>query len=384
MNVNSLRMSLIFWLRRFPRLYGGLRSLYRQSRDCFTGLLRALIPASVPWGPPKGFFSAYEMLQSGKLQGKVLAASQEVPRAAPESLRQKSGLEQDLGQLWPIFWTLHPNARLITTAHVLLDGQKRLTREGAFRPCPSMDPSYRNIFLPRPTMLEGNWTSVTSPFASAFYHWFLDELPRLALLPELPPDTRILVPGRLAPFQQQTLQWLGLENRIRLSGEKHLMIERYYFCPLTSMSGCYNPFAVQFLRRSFLSRADMGYEAPARFYLRRVGKARPIANENEVLDFFRKRDWAIVDTEQLSMAQQIRLFARAEMICAPHGAGLANLLWSSPGCKVLELCASTFLNGVYEGLAQSVAVRYRYLVFAGDNTYQSRVDLAEVERALDF
>jgi capsular polysaccharide biosynthesis protein len=375
---------LIFWLRRFPRLHRALRGLSHGVGGLWAGLLRKVIPAGVPWGPPKGFFSAYEMLRSGKLEGKVLLESQDVPPAGPGSLRQKCRLEQDRYQPWPIFWTLHPNARIITESHALLDGQKRLAREATFGPNATMDPAWRNIFLPRATRLEGNWTNVTGRLASGFYHWLLDELPRLALLPELPPDTRIMVPGRLAPYQRQTLQWLGLENRIRPTEEKHLIIERYYFCPLTSMTGSYNPFAVQFLRRSFLPRADTGYDAPARFYLRRVGKTRPIVNEHEVLDFFRKKGWAIVDTEALSMAQQIRLFARAEMICAPHGAGLANLLWSSPGCKVLELCASTFLNGVYEGLAQSVAVRYRYLVFAGDNTYQSRVDLAEVERALDF
>jgi capsular polysaccharide biosynthesis protein len=212
----------------------------------------------------------------------------------------------------------------------------------------------------------------------------LDALPRLALLPELPPDTRIIVPPRLAPFQQQTLQWLGLEHRIRPTEEKHLLIERYYFCPPTSMTGCYNPFAVKFLRRSFLPRADAGYEPPPRFYVRRLGKVRPIVNENDVLALFRKRGWAIIDTEELPLVQQIRLFSSAEMICAPHGAGLTNLLWCPPGCKVLELCASTYLNGVYEGLAESLALRYRYLIFEADNLYRSSVDLKELERALDF
>jgi capsular polysaccharide biosynthesis protein len=188
----------------------------------------------------------------------------------------------------------------------------------------------------------------------------------------------------LAPYQQQTLQWLGLADRIRPTEEKHLLIEHYYFCSLTSMTGCYNPFAVQFLRRSFLPHAKLEYEPPPRFYVRRVGKSRPIDNEHEVLDFFRKRGWAIIDTEQLPLGIQIRLFSQAEMICAPHGAGLTNLLWSPPGCKVLELCASTYLNGIYEGLAECLALQYRYLIFEGDNTFRSRINLEELERALEF
>ena len=384
MRMPALRLSLIFWLRRFPRLHRVTRRISQRIRDLVLGLLRQMIPATVPWGPPKGFFSDYELLRNAKVDGKVLLESQDVPTAAADSLREKSGLKQTHNQPWPIFWTLHPQGRLIAKSLVLLDKQKRLSREGAFGPAAKTDPAYGNIFLPPPTRLHGNWTSIKSQWEEGFCHWFLDGLPRLAILPELPLNTRIIVPSRLAPYQQQTLQWLGLADRIRPTEEKHLLIEHYYFCSLTSMTGCYNPFAVQFLRRSFLPHAKLEYEPPPRFYVRRVGKSRPIDNEHEVLDFFRKRGWAIIDTEQLPLGIQIRLFSQAEMICAPHGAGLTNLLWSPPGCKVLELCASTYLNGIYEGLAECLALQYRYLIFEGDNTFRSRINLEELERALEF
>jgi capsular polysaccharide biosynthesis protein len=385
MSISSLRLSLIFWLRRFPTLYRVVGRVCQVFSDLFIGLLRVIIPASVPSGPAKGYFSDYDLLLNKKVEGKVWATSQQVPPAPANSLRRKCGFEQDLNQPWPIFWTLHVNARLVSKTLVLQDDQKRISLEGAFGPiCVKSDPAYRKIFLPAPTRLAGNWTSITGRWLDGFYHWFMDGLPRLAMLRDLPPDTRIIVPARLLPYQQQTLEWLGLGNHIRLTEEKHLFIENYYFCAPTSMTGCYNPFAVQFLRQALLPHADLAYNPPPRFYLRRVGKYRGILNENDVLDFFRKRGWAIIDTEQLPLAQQIRLFSRAEMICAPHGAGLTNLLWCPPGCKVLELCASTFLNGVYEGLAECTALRHRYLIFEGDNTYHSCVDLEKVESALEF
>jgi hypothetical protein len=365
-------------------LYRVLVRMFQETRRLYIGLLRWVIPARVPWGPPKGFFSDYELVKSARVEGKILMSSQLVPPPATDSLRKKSGLDQDLHQPWPIFWTLRPNARLIAKSLVLLDDQKRLSKEGAFGPSAKTDPAYSNIVLPPSTRLSGNWTSITSRWLDGFYHWFMDGLPRLAMLPDLPSDTRIIVPFQLAQYQKQTLQWLGLENRIRPTREKHLLVEHYYFCSPTSMTGCYNPFAVQFLRQSLLPHADVAFDSPTRFYLRRVGKGRPILNENDVLDFFQKKGWAIIDTEQLPMARQIRLFSRAEMICAPHGAGLTNLLWAPVGCKVLELCASTFLNGVYEGLAECLALKHRFLIFQGDDTYQSRVNLEEVERALDF
>jgi hypothetical protein len=347
-------------------------------------LLRDLVPVYCRWGPPKGFYSEYEVLRQHKVPGRVLLESQQTPKLPPKSLREACGLNQDKYQPWPVFWTLHDQARLIGKSLVRLDEQKRLSREGAFGPGSPSDPAYLNLFLPQATYLSGNWTSMVARWAEGYYHWFMDALPRLVMLPELPADTRVIVPFQLASCQLDTLRWLGLENRVRPTAEKHLTVEHYYFCSPTSMTGCYNPLAVQFLRHSFLRQADASYDSPRRFYLQRVGKFRPITNEPEVLEFFRKRGWAIVDTEQLTQAQQIRLFAGADMICAPHGAGLTNLLWCRPGCKVLELCASTFLNGVFEGLAQAVGANHRHLIFRGDPGYAYAVDLNAVAKALDF
>lgn len=44
-----------------------------------------------------------------------------------------------------------------------------------------------------------------------------------------------------------------------------------------------------------------------------------------------------VTTEDLSLIEQIVLFHNAEIIVAPHGAGLVNLLFARPGTKVIEL-----------------------------------------------
>lgn len=384
MTPGSIRLALIFWLRRFPGPYRILRRVQRGVVNFVIGSLRRLVPVRFHWGPPKGFISEYELLQKGKLPGRVLFASQIVPAIEPDSLRKVCGLGQGGYQPWPAFWTHHREARLVGKTLVLLDEQKRLSLEGAFGPSAISDPAYRSIFLPRAKRLNGNWTSVTSRWGDGYYHWLMDALPRLALLPEIPADTRIIVPARLASFQRDTLQWLGLENRIRPTEEKHLLVENYYFSSPTSMTGCYSPFAVQFLRRAFLQRADMSYDSPRRFYLQRVTRFRSFLNEQEVLEYFRKRGWGIVDTEQLPLCRQIRLFAEAEMICAPHGAGLTNLLWCRPDCKVLELCASTYLNGVFEGIAQCVGVKHRYLIFKADETYRARVDLKAVERALEF
>jgi capsular polysaccharide biosynthesis protein len=387
MTTTSIRLMARRWLHHVPVLNRVRCWLRDRSTLWLSHLLRRIVPSRFLWGPPKGFYSECQSLLDEEVSGRVLVESQPRPILPPNSLRGICGLRQDEFQPWPVFWTCRKQARLVGKSLVRLDAKKRLSLEGAFGPVAhEIDPAYRNIHLPKPVYLPGNWTSVIAQWCDqGFYHWMMDALPRLVMLPEFPSDTRVLVPPILAPYQRESLQWFGVdEGRFRVTTEKHLVVENFYFSSATSMCGCYNPFGVQFLRRSFLPRADKSYDSPRRFYLRRVNKFRPITNEPEVLEFFRSRGWDIVDTEELSLAEQIQLFSRAEMICAPHGAGLTNLIWCEPGCKVLELCASTFLNGVFEGLAQVVGVKHHYLVFEGDLGYRSSVDVAAVAEALEF
>ena len=99
---------------------------------------------------------------------------------------------------------------------VLIDGDKKACLEAMYAEHHPRDPAFRSVWLPQPAVsVAGNWTSVVSRWTRStnYYHWFTDALPRLALLDRLPPDTRVLTPMRLEPFQIQTLRWMGLEER---------------------------------------------------------------------------------------------------------------------------------------------------------------------------
>lgn len=371
---------LLCFLHRFKRLYLALRWAKRQSAELGIEACRKITSARSAWGPAKGAFSAYDKVQRGLIPGRVIFHGQESPAAPPQSLRQLCRMRQDQHQPWPFFWCRHHEAHLVGKTLLVEDNAKRICLEGAYgNHCLKWDPAYRRLWLPRPVRLSGNWASVLSQWSNGFYHWFMDALPRLAALPEFPPDTRVLVPAALQAYQRDTLRWLGLADRYRATSERHLLVENYYFASPVCHTGCYSPYSVAFLRRSFLDKADASYLSPRRFYVQRVGANRGLVNEEAVAEFFRERGWAVVDTAQLSMARQIQLFANAEAFCTVHGAAMTNLLWCRPGVRVLELCASTFLNGVYEGLAQILQANYQFMILSGDASWRGYVDLKRLE-----
>jgi capsular polysaccharide biosynthesis protein len=123
------------------------------------------------------------------------------------------------------------------------------------------------------------------------------------------------------------------------------------------------PWAVAFLRDRLLSQVDTA--GPRRnVYVTRGPSAnnRSIVNEPAVLELLARYDFDPVDPGTMSVADQIRTFATAHLIVAPHGAALANLIFAPPGAAVVELFPDGCLLPDFWRLASSVpGLRYRYV-----------------------
>ena len=97
-----------------------------------------------------------------------------------------------------------------------------------------------------------------------------------------------------------------------------------------------------------LASAALGALLQARGYSVRLRKLDPYLN---------------VDPGTMSVQEQIDHFAAAEVVVAPHGAGLVNLTFAPPGVRVLELFAPRYLNPGYWAIVDNVPdSRYRYVV----------------------
>ena len=107
-----------------------------------------------------------------------------------------------------------------------------------------------------------------------------------------------------------------------------------------------------------------------------------MCNEAEVLEFFEKAGWTIVDLVNLPFAEQIAWFAGAEAIVAIHGSGLANTVWSPRGCKIVELFPDQYLAGDTEWTAQCIGAEYYSLIFPSDRMMNAIVELERVRGVL--
>ena len=113
---------------------------------------------------------------------------------------------------------------------------------------------------------------------------------------------------------------------------KHLLVPS----ASNSKDGVITPHLAPWLRH-FKGRLELKDVKPHRkiVVLRPGAKTRRITNSDELL--LALKGWETVDLAKMTIREQMKTFAEATHIVAAHGAGLVNLLWCTPGTKVIEI-----------------------------------------------
>ncbi len=116
----------------------------------------------------------------------------------------------------------------------------------------------------------------------------------------------------------------------------------------------------RWVQTAYLQTRTAGFAAsrpiPAKVFLSRR-KTRHLENATEVEAFLASRGYATLCPEDLSPADQFRLFEQAESIVAIHGAGLAPLLYRSPNSalrQLIEILPCGHMTDVYRMMAEQV------------------------------
>ena len=371
-----------FLRRRF--LFGLKAAFWEFMRICLGG---------APWlGLPRGTFSLYQSLRCADpaLEGRIVLEDQGVPKLSPTSIAVKCGLKQHQEQPWPVVWTKHRQARLISNSLALFNEESQLCLEAAYGASRwREDPASKMLRLPKPLHLKGRWTSIVSNWnpldgTPVYGHWLHDALPRLAILESLPTDTGILVPSNLKPVFWETLDLVGLRHRCRPTTETYLVVEEYHFSSPTSMITCYNPYAVGWMRTAYLPKACRTFSGPKKFFFVRSGKRRAIENMPAVADFLASQGWAVVRDMDLTFAETLKLFSEATDVCGFSGSNMSNVMFCSPSCRVLNWVPNIPLDGFVDMIASAVGFEYRAVELDAGGPFAARpkVDLSQIQKGL--
>lgn len=208
------------------------------------------------------------------------------------------------------------------------------------------------VGFPKPQPLAGVSLSLATLDAEGFYHFLLESLPRVWLARELIASVQhVLVSGEHQRGHEAWLARAGLppEKIVWLGAHAHYRCEQLLFANRPIRNYQPTPWVRDALRR--LLRAPE-CAAPQRWlWISRVGaRVRHIEWEDELLarfPRFEKIAWA-----ERSPEEQMALFAGAAVVAGPHGGGLANLVFASPGVRVAEFFPDDRIQPLYARIAQ--------------------------------
>jgi capsular polysaccharide biosynthesis protein len=209
--------------------------------------------------------------------------------------------------------------------------------------------------------------TVRPRWVRSYYHWMFEVLPRVHLLRQSEWAIDAIAVHRLTePFQVETFELLGLrDDDLTIVGSPtRLRAAQMVVTPV--LPAIVPPWACVFLRGLMLDEA-ITQDGSDRIYVtrERARRGRKVENEGEVTRELEKRGFRTVMLEGMSVRDQARMFAEAEYIVAPHGSGLANLVFCNPGTTVVEMFSPTYVHPLYWLLSNRLGLRYYYLVGCG-------------------
>lgn len=248
----------------------------------------------------------------------------------------------------------------------------------------------------QPTPLGGTVAVVATALGKGYAHWLLEELPRLLALGRDVGGARKIIVHAEPAFSREALGlalrgWTG--EVIEPGRFSHYECEELVVPSLPGPEGWPTPAMVQRIAE-FIEPWQGAGASPwgERIYVTRENaRRRRVSNEAELWAQLERRGFAKVRLEELTWREQINAFRHARCVVAPHGAGLANVMFCRAGATIVEFFNNSYVNGIFWRLAALSGLDYRPVVAAAGeplaqisarNRDDITVDVAQVMAAV--
>ncbi|MVA81057.1 DUF563 domain-containing protein [Agrobacterium vitis] len=211
-----------------------------------------------------------------------------------------------------------------------------------------------------------------------YYHWTLQAIGCLLIYKKHRDDGNILLAmPRLNGWRNEALSLTGFSGQVLEMDSHHVLhVDDCITSNLTGGDFAHAPHpAVMAEFEALAARVTIERRFSRKIYVSRLdaGDVRRVVNEKAVCTLLESHGFEIITPGELSVKEQVVAFRDAEIIVAPHGAGLANLVYCQPGVKtrVIELFQARCVNACYARICQAKGLDYTAIVnpdMPGQNT----------------
>jgi capsular polysaccharide biosynthesis protein len=281
---------------------------------------------------------------------------------------------------------LGPHAAVITGAGDLVGEVSHYF--GTWRP--RQHPLYLHPFPPDPVAVDGRLGVLAYQGGAVnYYHFVTDVLPRIAIAEQCAdrePPERWYVPASTQD-RAGLLDRLGItaERRIDSTQVPHVRAECLVVPGLPGIEQ-HPAWVVPFLRERLLPAEYERIPGRCLYVTRGAAKNnRAVLNEAELVTALSDRGFMPVDPGALTIDDEIRTFAEADVVVSAHGAALTNMVFMNPGALVIELFPASHVMPAYWKLAGTVpGLGYQYLCGLGPERRPDRTKMLVSDIEVDI
>jgi hypothetical protein len=211
-----------------------------------------------------------------------------------------------------------------------------------------------------------------------YYCSLLNRLPALYGYVELGVDLPIVSTYPLNKIEMFFAERMGLDvDRITHDHDSEILINNAIVPVVADLKALFARYCMTMPKAS----SPFG----KRIYISRENSPdRKMVNEAELQILLRNYGFDVVCMEKYDLEEQMAIASNADIIVAPHGAGLANMIFADSGTSIFELIPEYYMQSSFRQLAADCG--HKYSVQLGKRVYQeSSVDgviqwTADIER----
>lgn len=223
--------------------------------------------------------------------------------------------------------------------------------------------------------IHGRVAVIAQVAGELYYHFLYECLARLALIEMSKTEYDKLYISIGKKFVKEFLQLWGIdEDKIILSTNSDFCIQadEVILPSLVINTSAGHNFAGQFisplvinyvrekLLRSLEKNKLSNNDVCKKIFISRkdANFPRKIINEDQVFALFEAKGFERYILSEMTVAEQINLFAHADIVVSEHGAGLSNILFCKPNTKIIEIF-HTLIDNAYWMVSQVLGLDYK-------------------------
>ncbi len=186
-----------------------------------------------------------------------------------------------------------------------------------------------------------------------YFHWIQDSISQIVCLKKRENDLsewKIVIPENCPQPFLDILMYMGVSYNQLIVWKNYSRVkvsELFAFTTIrseTNYTSLLHPFALQHFSYLVQSKIVEPRQDLKIYISRANSRGRKVIEEEKLLHLIESEGFISVQLEKCSFEEQYRLFSRAKIVLASHGAGLTNIVFCKTQTVVIELLSESFTH----------------------------------------